>query len=483
MYPMWLLGKRYKWITPTDIVTQRYGSRALSMFFAVTSIVFMIPFIAAQIIAVSNSADITTGRLFPYALIVGIMVLFIFGHIIGGGANNVVAADTFAGFVGMGIFALFALFMVLNLLNPMGGVSEATRRMQDTMPELLRHSGSYGSWYNTLGITLSAGAGVIVWPHIIQRAFMSRNTQGFRMQAIAMPPLICIMYSIYMFIGVWAGHAAYPGMSAAESDSLVPMLALEYTPVALCALMVVAVFAFGLSTADSQVMTISSLIERDFYRDTSRKMNKKRVYGWLGIVMAGVLLIVAFRPALLVNYAFLFSSPGFVQMGPAILGGIFWKRATKAGAAAGTVAGLAAVLVSLFAYNPVPSLNPVSWGLVFNIPVFIVVSLFTAPYEKGVDEVPRWISHVFRGRNNARFKVLVALIILVFMQDNCTAYLPNPILFGWVPMQWFNHWVVAIECSVLGYFFCKNRFGDLPGTLNALEEIDKDLPAEYAAAE
>ncbi len=461
MYPLWLLGKRYKWITPTDIISQRYNSRPLSLYVAVVSIIFMIPFISAQIIAVSNSMDVTTQKIFPYALIVGIMLVFIFGHIIGGGATNVVAADTFAGFVGMGVFALFTYFLVKNVANPIGGVEAITAQLVENSPHLLRHSGNYGAWYNTLGITLSAGAGVIVWPHIIQRAFMGRSTKAFMVQAMAMPPLICIMYSMYMFIGLWAGRAAYPGLSAGESDSLVPMLALQYAPVALGALMVVAVFAFGLSTADSQVMTISSFLEKDIYRETSERINHKRVYMWLTLMMVGVLAIVAFRPALLVNYAFMFSSPGFVQMGPAILGGIFWSRATKAGAFVGTTAGLIAVLVSLFIYNPVPSMNPVNWGLLFNIPLFIIVSKLTTGYDKGAQEIPLWLKEQFKERNNTEFKVLIVLVIIVFMQDNLTAYLPNPILFGWVPLQWFNHWIVAIECSILGYFFCKNRFGPL----------------------
>ena len=241
------------------------------------------------------------------------------------------------------------------------------------------------------------------------------------------------------------------------------MMALQYAPAILSVLLVVGVFAFGLSTADSQVVVVSSVIQQDIFEDTAEQTNKKRLYTWLIVLMIAVVLVVAFRPSLLVDYAYSFSSPGFFQMAPAIFGAMFWKRATKEGAIVGTVAGLIAVLVSLFVYNPIPSMNPVLWGALFNVPLFIIVSLCTKPDEKAAEEIPGFLSEFFRERNNTTFKVLLVLTLIVICQDIFTCYMPNPILFGWIPFQWMNHWFVAIECSILGYLFCRNRFGPLPG--------------------
>lgn len=462
MYPLWLLGKKYNYMTPVSLVTHRYNSRPLSLLFAFICIIFMVPYIATQIIGVANGADVSSGGQIAFWLIVAITTIYIFGHIVGGGSNSVVAADTFAGFVGVGI-VIFSTYLMGKAIFGAGGPSAVTQHLLETNPDYLRHSGAFGSWFSNLGLTLSAGAGLVVWPHILVRSFMGRGPQVFKLQAVVQPLLVCMLFSLFLFQGVWLGRAAFPEMETAATDSIIPLMALQYAPAAMTALLVVGVFAFGLSSADSQVMVISAVIEKDVYNDTSEQTNKKRLYGWMAALMVCVLLVVAFRPALLVNYAYRFSSPGFFQMAPALVGAMFWRRATAAGAIIGTIGGIFGVVVSLFIYNPIPTMNPVLWGIIFNVPLFIIFSLATKPDEQRTAETYGFISEHFKVRNNSTFKTLLAITGIVICQDVFTCYMPNPILFGWLPFQLFNHWLVAIECSILGYLFCKNRFGPMAG--------------------
>ena len=477
MYPMWVLGKKYNYMTPVSMITHRFKSPFLSYLFSAICIIFMVPYIATQIIGVANGVDVTSSGHIPFYIIVAILVIYIFGHVVGGGSNSVVATDTFAGFVGVGIVILSTVIMAVNILGgDTGGLAGATQAMLAENPDYLAHSGTYGSWFSNLGLSLSAGAGLIVWPHIMVRSYMGRGPAVFKLQAVAQPLLVCGLFSMFLFQGVWLGKTAYPNLDAAASDSLIPMMALEYAPAIIAVLLVVGVFAFGLSTADSQVVVVSSVIQQDVFHDTAEKTNQKRLYTWLFVLMVAVILVVIFRPALLVDYAYNFSSPGFFQMAPAIFGAMFWKRATKEGAIVGTIAGLIGVLVSLFIYNPIPSMNPVLWGALFNVPLFIIVSLCTQPDKKTAEEIPGFLSEFFKGRNNGTFKFLLFLTFVVACQDIFTCYMPNPIIFGWLPFQWFNHWLVAIECSILGYFFCRNRFGPMKDC-----PIPEIVPTEWSA--
>ena len=457
MYPMWVLGKKYHYMTPVSIINHRYNSRVLTLLFAAICIIFMIPYIATQIIGVANGVAVTSQGQITFTVIVCILTLYIFGHIIGGGSNSVVLADTFAGFVGVSIVIGFTAYLYFGILGD-GGLTAATQRMLATNPDYLGHTGQYASWFSNLGISIAAGAGLIVWPHIMVRAFMGRGPEVFRLQAVATPLIVCFMFTLFMIQGVWAGSTAYPELAGKASDDLIPLLALNFAPPILAVLLVVGVFAFGLSTADSQVMVVSAVIEKDIYRDDSVHTNKVRLYGWMTVLMVFVLLVVAFRPALLVNYAYRFSSPGFFQMAPAIFGAMFWSGATKEGALVGTIGGIFGVVVSLFIYNPIPTMNPVLWGLVFNVPLFIIVSRMTTPDPKRTAEMVGFLRDHFKDRDHAMFKRLLFITVLVVIQDNFTCYLPNPILFGWVPLQLFNHWMVAVECAILGYLFCQNRF-------------------------
>ena len=71
---------------------------------------------------------------------------------------------------------------------------------------------------------------------------------------------------------------------------------------------------------------------------------------------------------------------GFIgQLFPCMLGVLCWPRATKTGAIAGLAAGVLVVaLFNIVWPNPL-YVHAGIWGLSVNLPVFIVVSLFTKP--------------------------------------------------------------------------------------------------------
>lgn len=53
-------------------------------------------------------------------------------------------------------------------------------------------------------------------------------------------------------------------------------------------------------------------------------------------------------------------------------------------------------------------------------------------------------------RRRQRVKILGVVIGLVIVQGNLLPpYLPNPILFGWLPFQFLNYWLYAVELSIL----------------------------------
>jgi Na+/proline symporter len=187
--------------------------------------------------------------------------------------------------------------------------------------------------------------------------------------------------------------------------------------------------------------------------------------------MVAVLLCVTFRPMFLITYVYSFCSPGWTQVGPAVIGGMFWKRGTKEGAVVSIVTGMAAVCFSLFVKNPIPGMNPILWGLLFSIPLYIVVSLLTKPDEKRAREVVGFLNDCMKDRDNGTYKTLWVITVVVYFWDIYGIIHvgdANTLLFGWMPMQWALHILTAFIMAVVGYFFCKNRFDPMPG----VPEID-----------
>ena len=467
MYRLWLLGKQYGYTTPGDFIMHRYQSKALKMVISVICVVCIIPYISVQVSGVANGIVTTTEGRIGFWICVAVLAVYMYLHVLGGGNKAVVGTDLFAAIVGIGIVIISTIFFIVNVCN--GGLAGATQKIiADGNIEVLQITGKWTNWIAGLGTSLSAGISIIVWPHIFIRSYMAKNEDVFKVMGTAFPVLELISFGCFMIQGIWAGRSAYPALEAAASDNVIPMLALQYAPGILAILLVIGVFAFGLSTADSQLVVASSIVSHDMIRQEGKeeRNTKKNNAIVLTILMVTVLVVTYFRPAFLITYAYSFCAPGFAQMMPAVIGGLYWKRGTKQGALAGTVGGMAAVLFTLFVKNPVPVVDPILWGLIINTILYVVVSLATQPDERAAKEINTPLTKFFASRESTGHKILLVLYIVVFIQSHIVGvYLPqDTFLFGWMPPTVFNYAISAIELAVLGYFYGKNRLYEPDGS-------------------
>jgi len=170
--------------------------------------------------------------------------------------------------------------------------------------------------------------------------------------------------------------------------------------------------AAALSTADGLLLTIANALSHDLYY---KIINPKASPGVRITVSKVLLLVVAVAAAyvtslkpgdilFLVGAAFSIAASSLF---PALVLGIFWKRASTIGAIAGIIAGMGICLyymvntypffTAMFGITPMPlwfGLAPISAGL-FGVPVglatIIIVSLVTPAPSQEVQEL---IDHV-----------------------------------------------------------------------------------------
>ena len=162
--------------------------------------------------------------------------------------------------------------------------------------------------------------------------------------------------------------------------------------------------AAALSTADGLLLTIGTTLAHDgYYREINpqaseirRVMLSKLV---LLIMALGAAYVAAHRPSDILNLvtvAFSLAASAFV---PALVLGIFWRKATRAGAVAGMLAGLVVAAgytlihaSALQQWLPTTQSIPLLWGIqpissaVFGVPagivILVAVSLLTQPATK-----------------------------------------------------------------------------------------------------
>ena len=173
--------------------------------------------------------------------------------------------------------------------------------------------------------------------------------------------------------------------------------------------------AAALSTADGLLLTIANALSHDLYykmidpnASTSRRVTLSKAL--LLVVALAAALVAAQKPAdilFLVSAAFSFAAAAFF---PALVLGIFWKRANKWGASLGMIAGLGTTFYYMVTTQPwlrgvfgvtSPIADHIWWGIspisagLFGVPVgfavIIIVSLLTGAPRQDTQEL---VEHV-----------------------------------------------------------------------------------------
>jgi cation/acetate symporter len=175
--------------------------------------------------------------------------------------------------------------------------------------------------------------------------------------------------------------------------------------------------AAALSTADGLLLTIANALSHDLYYkmiDPNAPTGRRVMISKILLLIVAILAasVAAQKPAdilFLVSAAFSLAAAGFF---PALVLGVFWKRANKWGATLGMIAGLGTTfyymattqpwLRSVFGVTkPIPDLlwwdiQPISAGL-FGVPigiaVIIIVSLLTPAPDKDVQELVEYVRY------------------------------------------------------------------------------------------
>lgn len=386
-YRLWLLGKEYGFTTPVDYLRSRYYSEGYGLLVSIVLVLFIVPYVAMQLIAIGDAVVVTTDGLVPYVIAVAVGTIVVSLHIVGGGMGSVAWMDTFHMCLGFGTLITLIVYLTMHYF-PNGGFAEAVDIMrQNGTFSILSTPGPNGAfdWKGIVGNALTGAIATVVWPHIFMRTFVASSKENFRQMSWAMPISYVLVYTPIVLIGAIIAPAILgPGFS--QPDNIVAVLSTQYAPPFIAFISLLCLFAFGVSTADSLLLSASAMASRDIYLHhvyelKGKTSDPKQVVKFgrivLLILMVITLIIVAIRPASITDYAYKLSSPFFAQILPATMAGLFWKRASKEGAIAGTVGGLIVATVFTFFVTPPLGFSALIWALVANTALLVVISLFT----------------------------------------------------------------------------------------------------------
>jgi len=378
-YRIWLLGKRYGYITPADLLADFYKGNFIRVLVAVVGLVFTLPYIQAQMMGSGYIFDAATGGKIPFFW--GAMFLFVVmvAYVWMGGLRAVAWTDTLQGIL-MFVAIWVGGFIVVK--NAFGTVHWGSlfQKIEQTHPNLLTISPAYWPIYFSLFIAL---AGISIQPPTWLRMYIVRKPQFLKWMAVT-SPLYLILFYFPVFLVAFAGKLVMPGI--ARPDQILPLMLMKYTPIWFASFVLAGGMAAAMSTADSQLHVCSAIFTRDIYQKLiSPEASEQRA------VLMGRLLIVIFaaisvllaltKPTFIVKIVAL-SLGGLLQLMPALIGAIYWPRATKQGVISGLIVGMIVLILTQFVWPAPLKILSGAWGILANTVVFIIVSYLTPPPSK-----------------------------------------------------------------------------------------------------
>lgn len=380
----WLVGNKYGYVTPVEMLGDRYNHKLVSVVIALASCIFLIPYSAVQLAGVGYLVEgMTNGGIsFTTGVVIATVLAIVFSFI--AGIRSVMWTDSLQAL----LMIIASTIVVLLLIQGLGGFREFFGTLEANHPETLTVPGKgFWSFATFLSMTVPWLFFSLSNPQVSQRMFMPSSLKSLRTMLLG----FLGFGLVYTLVSVLWGYSAiimFPGLE--NADKATPsLLSSELVPPVLGLIVMVAIIAAAISTIDSIMLTLASLFARDVYGNLRKGVDERRQLA-IGKMVMPIIAIMAFAFAELqldlIAVLSVASSAGLTVAVPAIIGAFFWKKGTAAGVIVSvSISGILVLILEMSAIKPF-GLGSGVWGLALSTVLFIVVSLLTkAPTEKATE--------------------------------------------------------------------------------------------------
>ncbi len=368
------IAKTYRITSLADFLASRYGRSALvGGLVTVIAVIGILPYISLQLKAVSNSFQILlqypeivmphrSGEFAVMQDTAFYVALFMAMFTIAFGTRHLDAAERHEGmvaaiafeslvkllaFLAVGIFATFVVY------DGVGDIFErASQRadLRELMAPFGGAAGSYASWMWLMALSMLA---IVFLPRQFQVAVIENVDEKHLKRAMWLFPLYMLAMNVFVLPVAFGGLLHFPP-GYVDADTFVLTLPMAHKAEALALL----VFIGGLSAATGMVIVetiaLSTMVCNDLVmpillripalrltqqRDISNLLLDIRRAAIIAILMGGYFYYLLAGEAYALVSIGLISFAAVAQFAPAMIGGLYWKGGTRAGALAGLAGG------------------------------------------------------------------------------------------------------------------------------------------------
>jgi Na+/proline symporter/nitrogen-specific signal transduction histidine kinase len=434
------ISKTYRITSIADFIASRYGkSTTLGGLVAVIAVIGIVPYISIQLKAISKGFLILTNQSavpekitafsdtdFYVALLLALFSIF-FGtrHLdVTERHEGLVAAIAFESVVKLAAFLAVGLFVTFGLYNGFGDLMRQAGSLTDLQDifNISMEPGTYANWGFQIFVSMMA---ILFLPRQFQVAVVENVNEEHLNKAMWLFPLYLIVINLFVLPVALGGLLHFPE-GTVDPDTYVLALPMSQGQPVLTLL----VFIGGMSAATGMVivetvalstMICNQLVMPVLLRFEPLKLTQRDDLSSLILTIRRISIILL----LLLGYIYfrltgeyhplvsigLVSFVAVTQFAPSVLGGIFWKGATRSGAMWGLTAGFGIWTYTLFlpffvqggiipesfiTEGPwgIEWLRPyqlfgleglsekshsVFWSMLFNIGLYVGISVFNQP--------------------------------------------------------------------------------------------------------
>ncbi len=327
----------------------RDNSKALQLISAFFILLFFLFYTSSGLVAGGKLFETVFGLDYSWAVIIG--TLCVISYTLFGGFLAVSWTDLVQGL----LMAAALLIVPVVAMQQEGGLSAVFTGMEASNPHLLdMFTDNKGEALSLISIIslVAWGLGYFGQPHILARFAAVRSNQDIptaRRIAVTWSALSQIGALFVGFVGLLYVNSAMGG-EIADSEKIFMVLVNALFHPLIAGILLAAILAAVMSTADSQLLVSSSALAEDFYKALLNKQATPTQVVQVGRIAVIAISVIALALALspdntvlgLVSYAW----AGFgAAFGPALLLSLYWKRMNRNGALAGIVVGGITVVV------------------------------------------------------------------------------------------------------------------------------------------
>ena len=365
-------------LTPIEYLEKRYPSPAIRLFAGGLTVFLLGAYVLAQFIAGGKGMALVTGMPYSVALMAAVGVILVYTFL--GGYLAVAYTDCFQSIV----MLVGVLWILIAALMEVGGLSAANRTVADLEPSLLsiwgRDLGYQGQFGMALGAVLIFSIGYMGWPHVVTRHMAMRRPATARLAGAYATGWNLLFVPAPYLLGILA-IVIVPELT--DPEMAIFQVAQKLLPAAATGVIMAAIMAAIMSTADSLLLQTGSIAARDLYERFINPNASERQMVWvsrllvLAIGVVGYFVALIQPPTVFGLVVFVTSVLGSAFL-PAYVCAVWWRRANTPGAFASMVAGAGvAFLWQLAGLDAASGLHAMLAGLLSSTASMIVVSLAT----------------------------------------------------------------------------------------------------------